>query len=62
MSTNLFILTIFLCVFFYMVTVLMPHLGTATLQTESDMADLAAKNVLNALNGETMVAPVYELP
>lgn len=42
-----------------MVSVLMPHLGTATLQTESDMAELAAQNVLNALNGNTMVAPAY---
>lgn len=41
--------------------VLVPHLGSATLRTESDMALLAAENVLRALNGQEMRAPVYQL-
>lgn len=41
--------------------VLVPHLGSATLRTESDMALLAANNVLRALEGQEMPAPVYKL-
>lgn len=44
---------------FLMHIVLVPHLGTATLRTESDMAKLAATNVLNVLVGDIMVAPAY---
>lgn len=41
--------------------VLIPHLGTATLRTESDMARIAALNVLNVLEGYGMVAPAFDL-
>lgn len=44
------------------VIVLVPHLGTATLQTESSMARVAALNVLNALSGSDMVSPAFKLP
>lgn len=44
-----------------MVTVILPHLGTATLKTESEMARLAAQNVLKGLEGKEMIAPVYKL-
>lgn len=43
-------------------TVLVPHLGTATYRTESDMARLAAINVINVLiNGTDMIAPAFKL-
>lgn len=43
-------------------TVLVPHLGTATYRTESDMARLAAMNVINVLiNGTDMIAPAFKL-
>ncbi|KAK9883397.1 hypothetical protein WA026_001570 [Henosepilachna vigintioctopunctata] len=38
--------------------VLMPHLGSATEKTRSKMAELTANNILKALNGEPMLAPV----
>lgn len=41
--------------------VLVPHLGSATMRTESDMASLAATNVIRALDGLEMLAPVYIL-
>lgn len=44
-----------------MVSVLVPHLGTATLRTESDMAWIAATNVLSALQGKKMVSPALKL-
>ena len=34
-------------------TVLLPHLGSATLETRSKMAEMAASNVIAALRGET---------
>ncbi|VEN58593.1 unnamed protein product [Callosobruchus maculatus] len=38
--------------------VLMPHLGTATVNTENEMSLLAAKNILKGLAGEEMIHPV----
>ncbi|KAB0793707.1 hypothetical protein PPYR_13763 [Photinus pyralis] len=38
---------------------LSPHLGSATQQTRSDMARLAAQNVIAALSGEKLITPVY---
>ena len=38
--------------------VLLPHVGSATLETRSAMADLAADNVLAVLGGEVPVTPV----
>jgi len=35
---------------------LLPHLGSATLSTRTKMAEVAAKNLLNVLNGKT---PIY---
>ena len=34
-------------------TVLLPHLGSATLETRNKMAEMAASNVIAALRGET---------
>jgi glyoxylate reductase len=36
--------------------VLLPHLGSATLSTRMKMAEVAAKNLLNVLNGKS---PIY---
>lgn len=38
--------------------VILPHLGSATLRTRSDMAYLAAVNVLKGLAGEPMLTPI----
>jgi len=35
---------------------LMPHLGSATISTRTKMAEIAAENLLNVLNGKT---PIY---
>jgi glyoxylate reductase len=40
--------------------VLLPHLGSATKETRDVMADLAARNVVAVLNGETPPTPVEE--
>ncbi|XP_072944498.1 glyoxylate reductase/hydroxypyruvate reductase-like [Epargyreus clarus] len=37
---------------------ILPHIGSATLRTRSDMAVLAANNVVNALNGKPLITPV----
>lgn len=42
-------------------TVLLPHLGSATLETRSAMADLAVKNILNVLAGNPPETPVFRL-
>lgn len=36
--------------------VLLPHIGSATFSTRTKMAEIAAKNLLNILNGRT---PIY---
>ena len=36
--------------------VLLPHIGSGTWQTRIKMADLAAQNLINALNGEQMIS------
>ncbi|XP_044759200.1 glyoxylate reductase/hydroxypyruvate reductase-like [Coccinella septempunctata] len=38
--------------------VITPHIGSATVKTRNNMAELAAKNILKALKGEPMIAPV----
>jgi glyoxylate reductase len=38
--------------------VLSPHIGSATIETRTAMADLAARNVLAVLSGETPLTPV----
>ncbi|XP_045477778.1 glyoxylate reductase/hydroxypyruvate reductase-like isoform X2 [Harmonia axyridis] len=38
--------------------VVTPHMGSATINTRNSMAELAAKNILKALKGEPMIAPV----
>lgn len=40
--------------------VLIPHLGTSTKITHDGMANIAAQNIINALEGKKMVAPAYE--
>ncbi|KAF9801942.1 hypothetical protein SFRURICE_016192 [Spodoptera frugiperda] len=37
---------------------LLPHIGSATVRTRSDMAVLAANNVVNALTGKPLLTPV----
>lgn len=39
--------------------VLLPHLGSATFRTRTDMGTIAAHNVLRGLAGEQMFSPVY---
>ncbi|CAH0725533.1 unnamed protein product, partial [Brenthis ino] len=36
----------------------LPHIGSATVRTRSDMAVLAANNVVNALTGKPLITPV----
>ncbi|GBP22466.1 hypothetical protein EVAR_78642_1 [Eumeta japonica] len=36
----------------------LPHIGSATVRTRRDMAELAARNVIKALNGEPLLTPV----
>jgi lactate dehydrogenase-like 2-hydroxyacid dehydrogenase len=38
--------------------VLAPHLGSATTETRTAMADLAARNVLAVLSGKPALTPV----
>jgi glyoxylate reductase len=38
--------------------VLVPHLGSATVETRTAMADLAASNVLAVLTGQPPLTPV----
>jgi glyoxylate reductase len=38
--------------------VLAPHLGSATIETRTAMADLAARNVIAVLSGEPPLTPV----
>ncbi len=38
--------------------VLLPHIGSATNETRDKMAELAAKNVINVLNGKKAITPV----
>ncbi|KRF81511.1 glyoxylate reductase/hydroxypyruvate reductase isoform X1 [Drosophila virilis] len=39
--------------------VILPHIGSATTRTRSDMATIAAHNVLRGLAGERMLSPAY---
>lgn len=41
-----------------LILVVIPHLGTATLQTTTEMALLAAQNILNGLEGKPLPAGV----
>lgn len=41
--------------------VLSPHLGSATYRTRSNMAELAARNMLKGLKGEDLLTPVYKI-
>ncbi|KAJ2940437.1 hypothetical protein O0L34_g119 [Tuta absoluta] len=38
----------------------LPHIGSATVRTRSDMAVLAANNLVNALTGKKLLSPVLE--
>jgi len=38
--------------------ILLPHIGSATFETRNKMAELAAKNVINVLNGKKALTPV----
>jgi len=38
--------------------VLLPHIGSATIETRDKMAELAAKNIINVLNGLKALTPV----
>lgn len=40
-------------------TVLIPHLGSAAVQTRDDMATLAVQNILNMLDGKPPVYSAY---
>ncbi|MBT8387592.1 MAG: D-glycerate dehydrogenase [Ignavibacteria bacterium] len=39
--------------------VLLPHIGSATEEARSGMAELAARNVINVLHGKKPITPVY---
>lgn len=49
-------------IWLFVVTVLVPHLGTATHRTENDMSRIAAQNILNTLEGRDMVSPAFKMP
>ena len=38
---------------------LLPHIGSATVETRSAMAELCARNIIKVLNGRKPVTPVY---
>jgi glyoxylate reductase len=38
--------------------ILLPHIGSATLETRAQMAELAAKNIANVLTGKEPITPV----
>ncbi|MDP3830776.1 MAG: NAD(P)-dependent oxidoreductase, partial [Ignavibacteriaceae bacterium] len=38
--------------------ILAPHIGSATIETRSKMAELAVKNVINVLKGKKPLTPV----
>ncbi len=38
---------------------LLPHIGSATVETRSAMAELCARNIINVLSGRKPVTPVY---
>ena len=38
--------------------VLTPHTGSATIETRSAMSELAAKNIVEVLNGRSAITPV----
>ena len=38
--------------------VLLPHIGSATIETRNKMAELAAKNIINVLKGKNPITPV----
>jgi len=40
--------------------VLLPHIGSATINTRNEMAELAAKNVINVLNGKRALTPIFK--
>ena len=42
--------------------VLLPHLGSATVETRNRMAEIAARNVVCALRGEPILNPVGAVP
>lgn len=42
--------------FFSIILVLIPHIGSATLQTRTIMATMTAQNIVNALEGKPMPA------
>lgn len=44
--------------FLFLFSVIIPHLGSATVQTRNDMATTAAQNIINGLEGKPLV---YEL-
>ena len=39
--------------------VLLPHIGSATIETRDNMAKLVAQNVINVLKGKKAITPVY---
>lgn len=43
---------------FILLSVVMPHLGSATVKSRNAMAKLAADNILRAVSGEEMLTPV----
>lgn len=40
-------------------SVVIPHIGSATKRTRAEMATIAAHNVLRGLVGEPMLSPAY---
>lgn len=53
-----YIMFMFFIFFLFSRCVILPHIGSATLQTRWDMAALAVKNVLAAISGSEMPASV----
>lgn len=45
--------------FSYTFAVIIPHLGTQTIKTTTEMGMVAANNILNALEGKPMISSAY---
>jgi len=43
----------------YKNVVILPHLGSATIEARSAMAELAVKNVINVLREKKALTPIY---
>ena len=57
-STNFKFPLLFCLRFLFLFAAVLPHIGSATVETRTEMAVLAARNMLAGLKGEPMPAQV----